>query len=145
MDTEPTSDVPGGRGDAGDRTDAMAAVIDTTPIERVRLVSHLLDEAIPIPGTDYRIGLDPILGIVPVAGDSITTVVSLYIVLEAARAGAPRSMLVKMLGFVAVDAVVGSVPVVGPVFDAVWKANEWNVSLLEDHLEVESGTTPAVR
>lgn len=108
---------------------------DKATLERVRRVSNLLDEAITVPGTNYRIGLDPLVGILPVAGDSVTTVISLYIIGEAARAGVSRSTLATMLGLVAVDAVVGSIPVLGTIFDAVWKANKWNVGLLERELD----------
>ncbi len=106
-------------------------------LDRVHRVSELLDEAIPVPGTDYRIGLDPVLGILPVAGDSIAMVISLYIVGEAARAGVSRSTLATMVGLVMIDAVIGSIPVLGTIFDAVWKANVWNVKLLEKELDAQ--------
>jgi len=104
------------------------------PVRRVRTVSHLMDEAFRVPGTDYRIGLDPILGILPVVGDGVAALFSLYIVAEAAVAGVPQRTLLRMLAVVAVDAVVGSIPVLGPVFDAAWKANRWNVRTLERHV-----------
>lgn len=106
-----------------------------TPLDRVEAVSYLLDESIPIPGTDFRVGLDPILGIVPVAGDAISAAISLYIILEAALAGVSPSKLLLMIGLVGVDAVVGSIPIVGTVFDAVWRANEWNARLMRSDLE----------
>lgn len=106
-------------------------------LDRVHRVGDLLDEAFRVPGTDYRVGLDPVLGILPVAGDSVATVISLYIVVEAARAGVSRSTLALMTGLVAVDAVIGSIPVLGTIFDAVWKANKWNVSLLERELSAK--------
>lgn len=104
-------------------------------LERIEFIGDLLDEAITIPGTDYRIGLDPLIGIVPVGGDAITTVISLYIIGEAARVGASKSTLALMIGLVLTDAVVGSIPVIGTLFDAVWKANKWNVSLLKRELD----------
>ena len=94
-------------------------------VDRARAVSRLLDEAIPIPGTNYRVGLDPILGVLPVAGDAVAALGALYIVFEAFRARVPRSVLLKMLLLVAV----------GVVFDAFWKANRWNVATLEKHVE----------
>jgi len=102
-------------------------------VQRVNKLGRLLDESIPIPGTPFRVGIDPLLGVLPVAGDAVTTAISLYIVAEAFRAGVPRSTLVRMLSYVAVDAVVGSVPVLGTVFDAFWKANKWNARLFETH------------
>jgi Domain of unknown function (DUF4112) len=104
-------------------------------LERIEWVGDLLDEAVPIPGTDYRIGLDPLLGIVPVGGDAIATVISLYIIGEAARVGVSKSTLAVMIGLVLTDAIVGSIPVLGTLFDAVWKANKWNVSLLKRELD----------
>ncbi|MDL5362118.1 DUF4112 domain-containing protein [Halalkalicoccus sp. NIPERK01] len=103
-------------------------------LERIEWVGDLLDEAVTIPGTNYRVGLDPLLGIVPVGGDAIGTVISLYIIGEAARVGVSKSTLAVMIGLVAADAVIGSIPVLGTLFDAVWKANKWNVSLLKREL-----------
>jgi hypothetical protein len=100
-------------------------------MERVRAVSRLLDEAIEIPVLNYRIGLDPILGILPVGGDAVSAAISLYIVAEGARMGASRDTVLKMLFNIGVDAVIGSIPVLGTLIDAVWKANERNVALLE--------------
>lgn len=107
---------------------------ETAALERVHLVSRLLDDAFRIPGTDIRFGLDPVLGILPVAGDAVATMVSLYPVAEAYRLGVPRRTLAWMLGRIAVDAVVGSVPLVGPVFDTVWKANVRNRRTLERYV-----------
>lgn len=104
-------------------------------LARVRSVSTVLDDFIRIPGTNIRFGLDPILGILPVAGDSVSSLISLYIVAESYLADAPPSVLAKMIGLLAVDFVVGSIPVIGPVFDAFWKNNKWSVDLLEKHLE----------
>ncbi|ADJ16366.1 DUF4112 domain-containing protein [Halalkalicoccus jeotgali] len=105
-------------------------------LERIEFVGDLLDEAITIPGTDYRIGLDPLLGIIPVGGDAVATVISLYIIGEAARIGVSKSTLALMIGLVLTDAVIGSIPVLGTLFDAVWKANKWNVSLLKREIDV---------
>ena len=104
-------------------------------LERIRTVADLLDGAFEVPGTDYEIGLDPILGVVPAGGDATAAVISLYIVLEAANLGVPRNTILKMLALVGIDVVVGSVPLLGTVFDAVWKANQWNVSMIEEHVD----------
>lgn len=104
-------------------------------VRRVKRMGHLLDDAIRVPGTNATIGLDPILGIVPGVGDSVATLFSLYIVFEAFRTGVSRSTLLRMLAYIGVDAVVGSIPVVGTIFDAFWKANMWNARLLESHVE----------
>ncbi|MFB6163539.1 MAG: DUF4112 domain-containing protein [Haloarculaceae archaeon] len=104
-------------------------------LDRARRASHVLDEAFRVPVIDYRVGLDPIVSLLPVAGDSAMGVVSLYVVFQAVRAGAPRRVVAVMLALVAIDVTIGSVPILGTVFDAVWKANAWNVALLERHLE----------
>ncbi|HET7323921.1 MAG TPA: DUF4112 domain-containing protein [Halococcus sp.] len=103
-------------------------------LERARRVGTLLDEAIRIPGIGYRVGIDPLIGLLPVSGDAVGAVLSLYIVAEAARLGIPQKTLIRMLVNVGIDTVGGSIPVAGSLLDAVWKANERNVSLLEDHL-----------
>lgn len=104
-------------------------------LNRARTVSRLLDDAVRVPGTNFRVGLDPVLGVVPGGGDAVAWAISLYVVLEAINVGAPRDVVLRMLALLAVDAVVGSVPVVGTLFDAVWKANRWNVGMLEAHVE----------
>lgn len=106
-------------------------------LHRMDLVSTVLDDAIRIPGTDFRVGLDPIVGALPVAGDSVTSLISLYVVLEAVNLGASTSLVARMLGNVLIDAVIGSIPVLGTVFDAAWKANRRNVRLVERHVDVE--------
>jgi hypothetical protein len=100
-------------------------------LAHLRELSRLFDSSIRVPGTDYRIGLDPILGLLPVLGDVPGATVSAYIVAEAAAMGVPRETLARMGVNLVVDATVGSLPVVGDLFDAVWKANDRNVALLE--------------
>ena len=110
----------------------------TSTLRRVRRVSYLLDNAIPIPGTGYRIGLDPIIGLLPGGGDFLGTIISSYIVVEAARLGVSRSTLVEMVLNILLETVAGSVPVLGDLVDAAWKANVKNVELLEKELNVSS-------
>jgi hypothetical protein len=100
----------------------------------VRVLSKLLDNSIPIPGTGYTIGLDPIIGLIPGIGDLLGAVLSGYIILEAARAEVPAFTLARMLVNVGVDTLVGAVPALGDVFDAAWKSNTKNVALLDRHL-----------
>jgi hypothetical protein len=108
----------------------------TTSARNVRVLARLLDNAIPIPGTSWKIGLDPIVGLIPGIGDLISAVLSGYIILEAARAEIPTLTLAKMLGNVGIDTLFGAVPAFGDVFDAAWKSNSRNVALLERHLAV---------
>ncbi|QCJ48129.1 DUF4112 domain-containing protein [Haloprofundus sp. MHR1] len=109
--------------------------LDEPALRRIRAVATFLDESVRIPGIGYRIGADPILGALPVAGDLVSAGLSIYIIAEAANLGVPLNRLIRMLANVAVDTVVGSVPVLGTLFDAVWKANVKNVEIVEDHLE----------
>lgn len=101
--------------------------VDRAAIARMRTVAMALDEAVSLPLVNYRIGLDPVLSAIPGIGDALSAGISLYIVVESARLGVSFSTLLGMLGRIAVDAVGGSIPVVGSVFDAVYKTNKWNV------------------
>ena len=105
-------------------------------LSRLRRISRLLDNAISIPGTKISFGLDPIIGLLPGGGDTITGGIAGYIVVEAARMGVPREVLWKMVGNILIDSVAGTVPVVGDIFDVGWKANVKNIELLEKHLEI---------
>lgn len=111
-------------------------------LERVRTVGYLLDDAFPIPKTSYRFGLDPVLGILPVAGDTVSGLISLYILVEAVNVGASAATLGRMLLNVLLDVTVGSIPILGSLFDAAWKANQRNVVLFEKHLDEETYTDP---
>jgi len=118
--------------------------LDTDPATRarnVRALARFLDNSISIPGTDWRFGFDAVVGLVPVVGDLIGGSLSAYILLEAARAEVPILTLARMLANVGIDTLVGSVPALGDVFDAVWKSNMKNVALLERHLAVSAPPT----
>lgn len=114
-------------------------------IQRLRKLSRLLDNAIAIPGTKFRIGLDPILGLLPGVGDFVGTALSAYIVFEAARLGLPRETLGKMVFNVLLESIVGAVPVLGDLFDFAWKANTQNLELLETHLNLPKENEKANR
>jgi uncharacterized protein DUF4112 len=104
-------------------------------LERLRIMARLLDTAVQIPGTGFRFGLDAVIGLVPGIGDAIGAILSAYIIYRAARLGAPNPTLARMLGNVALDTIVGEIPLLGDLFDAGWKSNIRNVKLLEQHLE----------
>ena len=105
-------------------------------IKKLRRISRVLDNAITIPGTKLSFGLDPILGLLPGGGDTITGGLSAYIVIEAARMGLPREVLVQMVGNILIDSFAGTIPVLGDLFDVGWKSNIKNMELLEKHLEI---------
>jgi len=109
---------------------------------RVRVLAKLLDNSISIPGTPWKIGFDPIVGLIPGIGDLIGAVMSGYIVLEAVRADVPAFTLARMLLNIGIDTLLGAVPAVGDVFDAAWKSNMMNVALLERHLVIAGSTPP---
>src|SRR5687767_6568104 len=111
--------------------------------ERLSDLARLLDEAIRIPGTNIRIGLDALLGLLPGGGDVAGGLFSGLIILQAARSGAPTSVLGRMLANVAIDVVVGAVPILGDVFDVAWRANTRNVRLLESWRERPASTKRA--
>lgn len=118
----------------GDDLPSHVSSAERAALERTRTVARLLDEAIPVPGTNRRIGLDPLIGLLPVSGDIVTGAVGLYIVAEAALVGVERAVLGRMIGNIALDVAIGSVPAIGDLFDAAWKANVKNVELFEEHL-----------
>lgn len=101
---------------------------------RLGQLAWLLDSSIRLPGLNFRIGLDALIGLVPGVGDIIGMLLSSYIVREAWRLGVPRSTLLRMGFNVMVEGVLGAIPLVGDVFDAAWKANQRNVRLLDAHL-----------
>jgi hypothetical protein len=112
-------------------------------LTRAKAVASVLDDAIRVPGTDIRFGIDPLVGLVPGLGDLLGGAASAYIILEAARAGAPASVLTRMALNVGVDTIVGGLPIVGDLFDFAWKSNTRNVKLLARHLEVPTRTSRA--
>ena len=111
--------------------------------EQARALARLLDTAVRVPGTNVRVGLDPILGLIPGAGDLIGGALSAYVLLLAARAGASKPILLRMLGNLAADATVGSIPLLGDLFDVGFKANARNVRLLDEFLERPRATERA--
>jgi len=110
--------------------------VDEAALKRIETVAYVLDESVRVPGIGVRIGVDPILGALPVAGDVASAAISLYIVAESAYLGVSFGTIVEMLANITIDVAGGSIPYVGTVFDAVWKANKRNVTLaLEDLAE----------
>ena len=107
---------------------------DEVRLKRIRLLSRLLDEQFRIPGTAYRVGLDGLLGLIPGVGDAAGMLLSAYILYEAMRLGAPRTVLLRMIANIGIDTVGGAIPVVGDIFDIAWKANKKNAALLHAYL-----------
>ena len=120
-----------------DDPESLPDSVDEAAVQRMRFVARLLDDSIRLPGTKFKIGLDPIIGVLPVAGDAVAAALSGYIVLESARLGVSYLTLLRMLANVGVDFAVGSVPVVGDIFDVAWKANVRNLQLALADLGVD--------
>ena len=118
------------------------------PAARARALATLLDSALRIPGTPWRVGLDPLLGLIPGAGDLAGAALGGWVLVLAARGGASRGLLLRMLGNLAIDALLGSIPFLGDLFDAGYKANLRNVALLErlldDPVQVERSSAALI-
>ena len=112
---------------------------------RTDALAYALDRMFRVPGTRMRFGLDPILGLIPGLGDTASTLLSVYIILEAVRAGASRHVLLRMAANVGIDAMLSLVPLAGDLVDAGWKANTRNLELLRHHLEDPARTRSASR
>lgn len=103
-------------------------------LERLEHLSRLLDSAFELPLIRYRVGLDAIVGLIPGVGDVLGALPSLYIIYQALKLELPTGVLVRMLLNLIPEVLIGSVPLVGDIFDAVWKANDRNLYLIKRHL-----------
>lgn len=103
-------------------------------MRRLEWLTKVLDDRYTLPGTSIRYGWDTLLGLIPVAGDGLTTLTSVYFMWEANRLGVSKWTLWRMLGNVGIDFVVGAIPFVGDLFDVAWRANRKNLRLLKSEL-----------
>lgn len=129
---------------SGDEPTVVTVDLDPTPahdpttavdLRRLRDLSHLLDDSIRVPGTTFRIGLEPVIGLLPVVGDAVGLAISAYVFAVAARSGVPRATLGRVAFILWIDAIGGAVPLVGDLFDAYWKANLRVADLLDARLD----------
>jgi hypothetical protein len=104
-------------------------------LDHIEGVARLMDSAVRLPGTRIRLGLDSVIGLIPGLGDAATLVPAAYIIGSAYRMGVPRRVLAKMAGNTALDFAIGSVPLIGDIFDVGWKANRRNAALIRGHFE----------
>jgi hypothetical protein len=114
-------------------------------LPQLRRFAFWLDAGVAVPGTSIRVGLDPLLGIVPGLGDAAGALLAAWILVEAIRHGAPRATLARIASNIALDALIGAMPFAGDVFDLFWKANVKNVALLERHATDPAGAGKADR
>jgi len=133
---------PGGFGSDTRRSARLPKSVAETEQSLARLdaLSRVMDSAFTIPGTSITMGVDALLGLLPGIGDAISATISSYLIWEAKQLGAPKLVLARMAGNVAIDTVVGAVPFVGDVFDVAYRANRKNVALLKRHLEKQGFT-----
>ncbi len=112
--------------------------VGTDPVsirKRIEAMEQLLERSFRIPGVNYPIGLDSIIGLVPVLGDIVTTAMGAYIVWEAKNLGLPKWKIWRMMGNVGFDALLGVVPVVGDAADFLFRSNTRNLRIVKKHLD----------
>jgi len=108
--------------------------------KRLQKLAWVLDSAVPLPG-GFRLGLDSLIGFIPGIGDGATALISSYIMAEGIKAKAPKTVLIRMMGNVATDTVIGSIPFLGDLFDIGFRSNVRNVNLLKEYLNQPSETS----
>jgi len=111
---------------------------------RLRTLGERLDESINIPGTNYKIGLDPIIGAIPIIGDLIGGILSTYILYSGMKMGASPKIIAQMATNIAIEFIVGSLPILGDIFDIIWKANIKNIELIEDSIDIDDNENNVV-
>ena len=99
---------------------------------RLKLLSERLDNSIKIPGTNQKIGIDAIIGLIPILGDFIGVIFSTYIMYSGIKMGVSSKTVTKMAANIAIEFLIGSFPIIGDIFDILWKANKRNVMLIEE-------------
>jgi hypothetical protein len=104
-------------------------------LKKLEQLARLLDSSFRIPGTSFQMGLDSLIGLIPGIGDTTGGIVSTYIIWQAARMGVPKVVLMRMGINVVFDAILGTIPVVGDIFDIAFKANRKNVQLLSNYYQ----------
>jgi Domain of unknown function (DUF4112) len=117
-------------------------------LARLEALAKLMDGAFTIPGTNIRMGLDGIIGLVPIAGDLVSGLISSYLIWEARQLGASRWVLGRMMVNTLIDTTIGAIPIAGDAFDVLFRANMKNMALLRKHLArkgfAEGGSGPVI-
>lgn len=129
-----TASFTGNAGFSNSARSGLSAAEAAAKLARLRKFAWLLDAQFGLPGTRFRFGVNSLFGLVPVSGDVLMGLVSLYIVWEARTMGLPPVLLGRMLANIAIEVVGGAIPIVGDVFDMAFKANLRNLALLETFL-----------
>lgn len=113
------------------------------PLQPMRSFARLLDDIVRVPGTTISIGLDPLLNLIPFAGDAVGTLMSVSLLVTAVRMNVPKRILARMIVNIGIDSLIGAIPAFGQVFDFVWKANTKNMALLERYAVMPETTKKA--
>ena len=100
---------------------------------RIGRVTHVLDELVSVPGTQIKVGLDPVIGVIPIAGDALAALVGVWVILEASRFGIPRVVLGRMIANLLVDLGIGAIPLIGDAYDLFFRSNSRNLALFRRH------------
>lgn len=100
---------------------------------RISRATKVLDELIAVPGTPMKVGLDPIIGLIPVVGDAVTALAGGWVILEASRFGVPKIVLARMILNLSIDLAIGAIPFVGDLYDFVFHSNSRNLALFRRH------------
>lgn len=103
-------------------------------VARLEALAKLMDGILTVPGTNIRLGVDAFIGLVPVAGDVVSGLISSYLIWEARQLGAPRWLIARMVGNTLLDTTIGAIPVLGDAFDVMFRANMKNMALLRRHV-----------
>jgi hypothetical protein len=108
---------------------------------RIGRVTRLLDDVVRVPGTGIRVGLDPVIGLVPVVGDAVSALAGAWVIAEAARFGIPRVVLARMVVNLLADLGIGAIPLIGDLYDVVFRSNARNLDLFRRHALDPGATT----
>jgi Domain of unknown function (DUF4112) len=111
---------------------------------RIEALEQLLERSFHIPGTKIPIGLDSIVGLVPVLGDIVTAAMGTYMVWEARNLGMSKFQLIRMTANVGIDTILGAVPLVGDAFDFIWRSNSKNLRIIRKHLDKQHPGTRVI-
>jgi hypothetical protein len=117
----------------GDVVGASRAERFAAAERRIGRMTHLLDELIEVPGTSIKLGLDPVIGLIPVAGDALSALAGGWVILEASRFGLPRVVLARMVVNLALDLGIGAIPLLGDAYDLLFRSNSRNLDLFRKH------------
>jgi hypothetical protein len=120
-----------------DRSSFQSAASKRAALDRLDMLARLFDTAFMLPGTNIRFGIEALMRLVPGIGDAAASALSCYLLYEAHRLQVPSPVFARMVVNVAIEGVVGAIPVLGDVFDVGFRANRRNVAILKEHFERE--------